>query len=228
MPSARTAFSTTLGVLALLCSVGSAFGQSPDSQGGSYPITAYTATLWTTTTEPDSKGTAIAHTKRLFVAQSSSGAVRRESYAASAGTDHNLKTAAGMIVIRDNSKQQLATLDPRTRVAEIGSLPPHRAMPSSASASISAAESLGSSTMAGLAVVGTRRTYTVAASPSAASSTAVVTEDIWFSPQLHTVVKSESHDTLNRSTLSILEDVQQQEPNPSLFSVPSNYAIHRK
>lgn len=193
------------------------------------PSVAYSGTIWTTTTQPISGGNPVVETRRLIVAQSSNGTVRRESFTSSPGSKHDLKALGGIIVLQVASKQETAILDPRTRIAEIR--PVSVAKPVAArttNAAVQTPKSLGQSTISGVAVVGSRRTYTVSAPQGASSSTAVVTEDTWVSPQLHAVIMTESHDTLGRSKIAILENIQQVEPDASMFSIPSNYTIHRK
>lgn len=233
MPSVRTVllFLSNACLSGSLVSAPYALGQAPERSASPSGV-AYTGTIWTTTTAPGIDGVPVVETHRLIVSQSSGGAIRRESFGTTAGTKHDLKASAGMIVLQDGSKQQTAILDPRTHIAEVRSAPkvvkPASVTTKIASTASGATEILGKATISGLQVTGSRRTYTAAAPPNTSSSTVVVTEDVWISPQLHTVIKSESHDTLNRSKVSIMDGIQQVEPEAATFSIPSNYTIHRK
>ena len=196
MPSVRTVLAAC--VIACLPSAPNTWSQA--QKAATLSSLPYSGTIWTTTTAPGADGTPVIETHRLIVAQSSAGAVRRDSFANTPGVKHDLTAKAGMIILHDTAKQQTAILDPQTHIAEVRSIQsivkPATAQTKVVSSATRNMETLGSSIVSGLPVVGTRRTYTVAAPPGASSSTAVVTEDTWISPMLHAVIKSEAHDTL--------------------------------
>lgn len=86
-------------------------------------------------------------------------------------------------------------------------------------------EDLGSQTMDGLAVTGTRRTETIPAGAIGNEQPIQTTSERWFSPALQVVVKSVNSDPRMGQTTETLNNLSRAEPDASLFQVPSDYTI---
>ncbi len=86
-------------------------------------------------------------------------------------------------------------------------------------------ESLGTQTMEGLQVQGTRTTRTVPAGEMGNDRPLISTEERWESTELKTVVRSISHDPEFGDTTFRLNNISRAEPAKSLFQVPADYKI---
>lgn len=89
-------------------------------------------------------------------------------------------------------------------------------------------ESLGTQTMAGVSVQGTRTTETIAAGAIGNQNPITVVSERWYSPDLQTVVYSKHADPRFGTTIYQLTNITRQEPDPSLFQVPSDYTVKER
>jgi hypothetical protein len=88
-------------------------------------------------------------------------------------------------------------------------------------------ESLGSQTMEGLRVEGTRTSTIVPAGMIGNDRELVTTFERWVSPDLQTVVMSIVKDPQSGETLYRLNGINRSEPDKSLFQVPSDIKIEK-
>src|SRR5437588_9940747 len=86
-------------------------------------------------------------------------------------------------------------------------------------------EDLGTQTIAGVVVQGTRITRTIPASQSGNEKPITITHERWYSNDLQTVVMSKRSDPWSGETTYTLTNIQRSEPDASLFSVPSDYTV---
>lgn len=86
-------------------------------------------------------------------------------------------------------------------------------------------QDLGSQTIDGLAVTGTRTTSTIPAGAIGNEQPIETVSERWFSPALQVVVKSVNTDPRIGQTSEKLTNVSRSEPDASLFQVPSDYTI---
>lgn len=85
---------------------------------------------------------------------------------------------------------------------------------------------LGSKDISGLgAAQGKSITRTIPAGEIGNAQPIVSTSEIWYSPDLQIVVSSKRNDPRTGESTYTLSNIQRAEPNPSLFQVPSDYAI---
>jgi hypothetical protein len=84
-------------------------------------------------------------------------------------------------------------------------------------------ESLGTKTMDGLTVEGTRYTRTIPAGQIGNSAPIVITREEWYSQDLQMVVSSTRTDPRFGTTTYELTNINRGEPAQSLFAVPSDY-----
>lgn len=82
-------------------------------------------------------------------------------------------------------------------------------------------EDLGTKEMGGLQVHGVRVTQTIPA--SGGGQAVVVTDEYWYSDYLHLNVEMKHIDPRTGSITSTLTQVSQDDPDPSMFSVPDGY-----
>jgi hypothetical protein len=226
-----------MSILFCLPPLPAALGQTISQNSGA-AAAPYSATLWTTTTDANSDGSLSTRTWRVDFARTSSGMVMRKAYRPSTGSSHDLTTAPTLIVIHDPVHNRTTSLHPDSHSAVISPMltPPHPTMGNSAAFNSTfpavpvspKTVSLGSGIINGLGVTGSSRTYSAPAPAGMIGVDVLVTEQIWFSSDLHILVKSEMHDTLNRSRVEMLDGIQRSEPDPSLFTVPSDYLITHK
>ena len=88
-----------------------------------------------------------------------------------------------------------------------------------------ATTSLGTQTINGVQAQGTRTTRTIPAGQIGNANPITVTNERWYSPDLQTVVMSKRSDPFSGETTFQLTNIQRQEPDASLFQVPSDYRM---
>lgn len=86
-------------------------------------------------------------------------------------------------------------------------------------------EDLGSKTMEGLLVNGTRTTTTIPAGQIGNSEAIKIINEVWTSPDLKTVIYSKRTDPLAGEQTLELTNIARAEPDPSLFTVPAEFKI---
>jgi hypothetical protein len=84
---------------------------------------------------------------------------------------------------------------------------------------------LGTQTINGLTVSGTRYTRTILAGQIGNEKPITIVSEQWYSNDLQTVVKSTRSDPRFGETTYTLTNIQRTEPNAALFQVPSEYTI---
>jgi len=86
-------------------------------------------------------------------------------------------------------------------------------------------EDLGTQTMEGVQVTGTRTTQTIPVGKIGNDRPIVITTEVWTSPDLRTTVYSKRSDPRMGDQTFKLTNIQRSEPDPSLFTVPSDFKI---
>lgn len=86
-------------------------------------------------------------------------------------------------------------------------------------------EQLGTQTMEGVQVTGTRTTRTIAAGEIGNDQPIQVVTERWYSPALQTVVMSKRSDPRVGVTTYRLTNISLAEPSPDLFQVPADYTV---
>lgn len=87
------------------------------------------------------------------------------------------------------------------------------------------AEDLGSQTMEGVLVKGTRTTHTIPAGQIGNEAPITIVSEVWTSPELKTVVYSKRSDPRIGEQTFRLTNIVRAEPNASLFTVPADFRI---
>ena len=86
-------------------------------------------------------------------------------------------------------------------------------------------DSLGSQTMDGLLVNGTRTTTTIPVGQIGNNQPIKIVNEVWTSPDLNTVIYSKRTDPLSGEQTFELTNIARTEPDPSLFTVPEGFKI---
>ncbi len=84
-------------------------------------------------------------------------------------------------------------------------------------------EDLGTQSIAGVQAHGIRETQTIPAASSATGSEIVLTDEYWFSEELHMNVVMKHNDPRGGSFTMTLTEVSLADPDPSLFQIPEDY-----
>jgi hypothetical protein len=86
-------------------------------------------------------------------------------------------------------------------------------------------EDLGTDTMESLSVRGSRRTRTVPARVSGTGKDVVVTDEYWYSDELHLNMLVKHDDPRSGHQTVAVTHVDRSEPNPQTFQIPANYKV---
>lgn len=86
-------------------------------------------------------------------------------------------------------------------------------------------EDLGTQVMEGVQVTGTRSTQTIPVGKIGNDRPIVITTEVWTSPDLKTTLLSKRSDPRMADQTFKLTNIQRSEPDPSLFTVPSDFKI---
>ena len=86
-------------------------------------------------------------------------------------------------------------------------------------------EDLGSKTMEGVTVTGTRTTRTIPAGQIGNDRPLSIVTEVWTSPELKTIIYSKRSDPRMGDQTFQLTNIVRAEPDPSLFTVPSDFKI---
>jgi hypothetical protein len=87
-------------------------------------------------------------------------------------------------------------------------------------------EDLGSQTMEGVLVYGTRTTHTIPAGEIGNDRAMNIVTEVWSSPDLKTVVMSKRSDPRMGDQTFKLTNIVRAEPDPSLFTVPADFKLN--
>lgn len=86
-----------------------------------------------------------------------------------------------------------------------------------------ATEDLGSQTMEGVYVTGTRTTRTIPAGQIGNEKPISIVNEVWTSPELKTIIYSKRSDPRMGDQTFRLTNISRTDPDPSLFTVPSDF-----
>jgi hypothetical protein len=86
-------------------------------------------------------------------------------------------------------------------------------------------ESIGTQTINGISVQGTRFTRTIPAGQIGNDKPLSIVREEWYSPELQMVIQSKHSDPFMGETTYTVANIQRTAPDASLFSVPSDYTV---
>ena len=194
----------------------------------------YSAQTITETTQTLADGNHIDQKRTALVYRDSQGRTRRDEslpalgpLAATGGVHHaifvNDPVAVAHFVLEPDQKIARKMSPP----ANIQFMHEHMAgMHGSAKlADAPVTESLGTQTMEGLSVTGTRTTRTIPAGQIGNEKPIQIVLESWYSPELQMVIYSKRMDPRMGETLYQVTNIQRTEPDASLFQVPPDYTV---
>ena len=88
-------------------------------------------------------------------------------------------------------------------------------------------DDLGTQVIDGLAVQGKRITRTIPAAQAGSERDIEVVTETWTSPELQMVVMSKTSDPRFGDSIYKLTNISRAEPDPALFTVPSDYQVQQ-
>ncbi len=88
-------------------------------------------------------------------------------------------------------------------------------------------ESLGTETIEGIQAAGTRIRTTIPAGAIGNDKDLVITHETWYSPELKLVIQSTQNDPRFGQTTFTLKNIQQGQPDETLFQVPADYKVNK-
>jgi len=125
-------------------------------------------------------------------------------------------------------------LDPQTHIARqiLRSAPPHPPANSTPASTVApphaenlTTQDLGTQTVAGLLLHGTRKQRTVPAALSGTGQDVTITDDYWYSEELKVYLVLKHNDPRTGEQFVGIVNVDRQEPAASTFQIPSTYKI---
>jgi hypothetical protein len=201
----------------------------------------YSGTEVTTTNQTLADGTTITRSNSRTISRDSQGRVRVETtHTPPGGTTANARTS---VEIYDPVAGTVSRLDPQRQTAETNAVrqPPAGATPNargprgggnggnaranSAAAPQVARAELGTQMIGGVSATGTRTTRTINAGTEGNSKAISSTHERWFSAELSIAVSETDSDPRFGTTTRTMTNLTRSEPDPSLFQVPSSYAV---
>lgn len=186
----------------------------------------YSATAITESVQLLSSGSRIARTTTASVYRDSEGRTRMEQTFGDMGRFSSEGKARQMTFIHDPVAGVHYVLDAANKTAQkmkAWSGPhPENHPPSSSAANT---ESLGTQTVEGLQVEGTRSTITIPVGQIGNDQPVEIVSERWYSPELQVVVLSKHNDPRMGEHTYRLTNIKRDEPAQSLFQVPSDYTI---
>jgi len=203
-----------------------------------------TATFTTQTSETLGDGNKIKHNTSGTFTRNGAGSTRQDVTLPAIGPwATSGQTPPHVVLIHDVTANVLYTLDPDKLTAR-QFVPPNWRNGSNGgpagqanggtgpgfgrkNSSDTVTSSLGTQTQDGLLLQGTRTTRTVPAGAIGNDNPIQITVDRWYSPDLQMNVIIKRTDPRTGETVFQLTNIQRQEPDPSLFQVPSSYTIQQ-
>ena len=201
----------------------------------------YSATVTTESTQVLGDGNRIVNKQTDFVARDSQGRTRRELTMHRMGP---LKVNAHKTVfIHDPVAQTVFMLNPEKQVAhqmnhggmdakqmmkmheKMHVQPADEAQQGDPEQAQVTRESLGTQQIEGVSAEGTRVTRTIPAGAIGNDRPIQITVESWTSPDLHVLVLQKRNDPRFGETVYRLTNVKRDEPDPTLFQVPSNFKV---
>jgi len=165
------------------------------------------------------------------------GRTRAERYETSfLGSDAGKAKLKSIIVI-DPVERVTLHLDPDTHTAQRGAWNGEQLMHGQSANAVTTdavsqdlrasatTESLGSSTMEGLNVEGTRQTLDVPANTEANEPPSHIVQETWISPELKVAVLTKRDNSSTGTRTTRLTKIAPSEPDPALFEAPTDYKV---
>jgi hypothetical protein len=88
-------------------------------------------------------------------------------------------------------------------------------------------EPLGSKTIEGIPVTGTKTSSTIPAGTIGNDKDLIINRETWYAPDLNLVIQTTQTDPRFGETTYTLTNIQRNEPDPRLFQVPAGYKVEK-
>ena len=196
----------------------------------------YSAQAVTTFTQALSDGDHIQRTTTASITRDSLGRTRTERSFGAIGPLSAGRSARPMVVIFDPVAGMSYVLDEtdhtahsqaiRTPHVADGSSAAPRVRPSQNSANVKT-EDLGTQVMQGVSAQGKRVTRVIPAGAEGNEKDIDIVTETWYSPDLQVVVMSKTSDPRYGDSTYQLNNITRAEPDPTLFTVPSDYTVQQ-
>jgi hypothetical protein len=195
----------------------------------------FTATFSTQTSQALSDGNQIQRTTAGTIARDSAGRTRRDLTLSAIGPWAASGNAAPhVVIINDPVANVQYILETNQKIArKVSPSPANWRGPNGATQANGTQKTpkdettvdLGTQFVAGVNAQGTRTTRTIPAGAIGNTQPLTITTERWLSPDLQTVVLTKRTDPRTGSALFQLTNIIRQEPDPTLFQVPSDYTV---
>ncbi|HEY0544672.1 MAG TPA: hypothetical protein VGC91_04675 [Pyrinomonadaceae bacterium] len=191
----------------------------------------YSAEAVTETSQVLSNGTRISHKSNTQVARDGEGRLRRERKLDAIGPFMNAGENRTLVIIDDPVLGFHFILDEQKKIARRIPNPPPPPPPPAGEPDERGefeegkVESLGTQTIEGVEAEGTRSTITIPAGRIGNDRPLEIVSERWFSKALQVVVMNKHSDPRMGETVYRLTNIKRNEPDASLFKVPSDYTI---
>ncbi|MGC1416652.1 MAG: hypothetical protein WA817_15310 [Candidatus Acidiferrum sp.] len=204
----------------------------------------FSATATSETTQTLQDGSVIHRTSQVTMYRDSQGRSRHEASFTGVGPLAASGTPKKMVAISDPVAGVHIMLDTQQKIAHSmafharggGSSPDAQSSSSFATkmqareekeeaAGLLKKESLGTQTMNGVVVEGTRITHIIPAGQIGNDKPLQIVSERWYSPDLQIVMKSTRTDPRFGTTTYTVTGIQRTEPPATLFTVPSDYTL---
>jgi hypothetical protein len=236
-PPGRSAFFVRVGPGPLAGDEAIGFVGFEEGLGGNTVTSSpFTATISTETTQVLADGNRIQRTTTGTMARDSQGRTRRDmALPAIGGWAAANTTTPHVVFINDVVAGTQYVLQPDRKVAHSLQIRHRGAHPRVRGSQNSVAgagvgrnvttSSLGTQTINGVVAQGTLYTRTIPAGQVGNEKPIVITTERWYSPDLQMVVMTKRTDPIRGNSTWELTNIQRQEPDPTLFQVPSDYTM---
>jgi hypothetical protein len=198
----------------------------------------FTATVTSTHTQKLADGNTIANTTNGTLARDSQGRTRREMTLPAIGPLSSSGSAPHLAFISDPVAQTNFTLNMDKKTAQQFSAPQHGAggpgrvgsdaargpRPEGGRPNVTT-QALGTKSINGISAEGTLVTHTIPAGKMGNAAAIVVTTERWYSADLQMVVSETRTDPRFGTTTYQLTNINRDEPEATLFAVPSGFAV---
>lgn len=216
-------------------------GAEPGMQGRVVTNAPFSADVVTESTQTLSDGNHIKQSATVHFSRDSEGRTRSEQSLAHLGALGSNRT---VVFINDPVGGASYALMPDSKTANKSVRPAHSGSGRGGANSQRAAgaakgpgrgphnqqnvktESLGTQTMEGVTVQGTRTTMTIPAGQLGNEQPIQVVTERWYSPDLQAVMMVKHSDPRNGDTVTRYTNVSRAEPVPTLFQVPADYKVN--
>jgi hypothetical protein len=195
----------------------------------------FSASFTTQTTRVLADGNQIRRSTTGTLARDGQGRTRRDLTLPAIGPwAASGKTPPHVILINDTVAGAQFVLQPDSKIARKMQWPPRgrfrqgaspAGMPGWQGRTDVTTTSLGTQTINGVQADGTRYTRTIPAGQIGNEKPIVITTERWYSADLQTTVMTKRSDPRTAETVFQLTNIQRQEPDASLFQVPSDYTV---